>query len=65
MDLHEKAIKVLRASRGFGALDDIVLNDLANALVFEHVRAPHDVELALQLHLGEIADVIGIAGQID
>lgn len=37
MDLHEKAIKVLRASRGFGSLDEEVLNDLADALVFEQV----------------------------
>ena len=37
MDLHEKAIKVLRASRGFGVLDAHVLDDLAQALVFEQV----------------------------
>jgi predicted acylesterase/phospholipase RssA len=37
MDLHEKAIRVLRASRGFGALDEDVLNDLANSLAYEHV----------------------------
>lgn len=37
MDLHEKAIRVLRASRGFGVLDDAVLNDLASALVFRDV----------------------------
>ncbi|SFU84679.1 cyclic nucleotide-binding and patatin-like phospholipase domain-containing protein [Pseudoduganella namucuonensis] len=37
MDLHEKAIKVLRASPGFGVLDDAVLHDLADALAFEHV----------------------------
>jgi predicted acylesterase/phospholipase RssA/CRP-like cAMP-binding protein len=37
MDLHEKAIRVLRASRGFGTLDEDVLNDLANFLAFEHV----------------------------
>jgi NTE family protein/lysophospholipid hydrolase len=37
MDLHERAIKVLRASHGFGVLDIGVLNDLADALSFDHV----------------------------
>lgn len=37
MELHEKAIKVLRASRGFGVLDDAVLSDLAAALTFDDV----------------------------
>ncbi|MES2149977.1 MAG: cyclic nucleotide-binding and patatin-like phospholipase domain-containing protein [Pseudomonadota bacterium] len=37
MELHEKAINVLRASRGFGTLDDDVLGDLAGALKFEQV----------------------------
>jgi predicted acylesterase/phospholipase RssA/CRP-like cAMP-binding protein len=37
MDLHEKAIRVLRASRGFGTLAEEVLVDLAQALAYEHV----------------------------
>jgi predicted acylesterase/phospholipase RssA/CRP-like cAMP-binding protein len=34
MDLHEKVVKVLRASRGFGTLGGDVLDALANALEF-------------------------------
>jgi predicted acylesterase/phospholipase RssA len=37
MDLHEKAIRVLRASRGFGTLEEHVLADLARTLAYEHV----------------------------
>ena len=37
MDLQEKAISVLRASRSFGTLEHAVLVDLANALTFEQV----------------------------
>jgi NTE family protein/lysophospholipid hydrolase len=37
MTLHQKAITVLRASRIFGALEDTVLHELADALQFEHV----------------------------
>jgi predicted acylesterase/phospholipase RssA len=37
MDLHEKAIRVLRASRGFGTLEADVLADLAKTLAYEHV----------------------------
>lgn len=51
MDLHEKAIRVLRASRGFGVLDDAVLNDLAAALVFEDVAGGTQVYKE-----GEISD---------
>jgi predicted acylesterase/phospholipase RssA/CRP-like cAMP-binding protein len=43
MDLHDRAIKVLKASRGFGLLDDAVLTDLANALAFEHVTGGEQV----------------------
>ena len=37
MDLYEKAIRVLRASRGFGTLEEHVLADLARTLAYEHV----------------------------
>src|SRR5665647_1431878 len=38
MDLYERAIKVLRASRVFGTLDAPALNDLAQSLVIQSVR---------------------------
>jgi predicted acylesterase/phospholipase RssA len=36
LELHDKVIKVLRASRGFGSLGEAVLQDLATALEFRH-----------------------------
>ena len=38
MDFYERAIKVLRASRVFGRLDDAALNDLAKSLTIQNVR---------------------------
>ena len=38
MNLHERALKVLRASQVFGALGEVILNDLARHLTFQNVR---------------------------
>ncbi|MES2321694.1 MAG: cyclic nucleotide-binding and patatin-like phospholipase domain-containing protein [Pseudomonadota bacterium] len=43
MDLQEKAISVLRASRSFGTLEHAVLVDLAHALTFEQVAGGEQV----------------------
>lgn len=37
MELHDKVVKVLRASRHFGTLGEAVLEDLAQAFQFDHV----------------------------
>ncbi|MBT9506397.1 patatin-like phospholipase family protein [Rhodoferax sp.] len=51
MNLHDRVIKVLRASRVFGALDEYVREDLARCLAFQDVRGG-----ALVLREGEASD---------